>query len=357
MRNFLSAAVFLFIVHSGFTQTIIKSTDPHIRYMGRVDFRGDSAALSWPGNSVSINFYGTGIKALLGDQSGTNYFKVIVDNKVLPDIQLDSGKHLYTLVSDLSAGRHHLELLKRTEWVFGKTWFYSFQLDPGTAISKVSAAKKRRIEFYGNSITCGYGVLDTTGKDRGTAPFEDHYLAYAAITARHFDAEYSCIARSGIGILISWFPQIMSEMYDRLDGSDENSQWDFSKYKPDVVLINLFQNDSWLVEKPDYPEFKHRFDSTAPTSQQIISAYELFVKSIRAKYPRAQIICALGSMDAAKQGSAWPGYISKAVRNLHDKRIKTLFFPYKNTPGHPSKPEQQAMADVLIKYMEKNIKW
>jgi hypothetical protein len=121
MKNFLSAAVFLFIVHGGFTQTIIKSTDPHIRYMGRVDFRGDSAALSWPGNSVSINFNGTGIKVLLGDQSGTNYFKVIIDDKVLPDIQLDSGKHLYTLVSDLSAGRHHLELLKRTEWVFGKT--------------------------------------------------------------------------------------------------------------------------------------------------------------------------------------------------------------------------------------------
>ncbi len=62
-------------------------------------------------------------------------------------------------------------------------------------------------------------------------------------------------------------------------------------------------------------------------------------------------------MDATKQGSPWPGYIVKAVANLHDKKITTHFFPFKNTPGHPARSEQQAMADDLISYMEKNIRW
>jgi hypothetical protein len=62
-------------------------------------------------------------------------------------------------------------------------------------------------------------------------------------------------------------------------------------------------------------------------------------------------------MDATKQGSPWPGYIEKVVSNLHDKKMTTYFFPYKNTPGHPSQAEQQAMADDLISYIEKNIKW
>ncbi len=50
-------------------------------------------------------------------------------------------------------------------------------------------------------------------------------------------------------------------------------------------------------------------------------------------------------------------YITSAVNQLNDKNIKTHFFPYKNTNGHPSKAEQQAMADDLISYIEKNIKW
>jgi hypothetical protein len=56
--------------------------------------------------------------------------------------------------------------------------------------------------------------------------------------------------------MLSWFPLIMPEMYDRADPTDSTSKWDFSKYTPDVVVINLFQNDSWLARRHDFPEFK-----------------------------------------------------------------------------------------------------
>jgi hypothetical protein len=357
MKQFLRPVILLLFAQSSYAQALIKGNDPHIHYMGRVAVRGDSAEITWPGSSATINFTGTGIKAWLGSETRTNYYKVIVDGKVLEDILLDSVKQLYTLVSGLPAKKHSLQLFKRTEWIFGKTWLYGFEPDSNTFIEKAPSTKKRKIEFYGNSITCGYAVLDTTGQDRGTAPFEDNYLSYAAITARQFDAEYSCIARSGIGVLISWFPQIMPEMFDLLDASDANSKWDFSNYRPNVVVINLFQNDSWLMVQPEHPEFKHRFDSTAPSAEKIIAAYESFVRSIRNKYPGAYIICALGSMDATKEGSAWPGYVSGAVNNIGDKKITTVFFPFKNTPGHPSKHEQQVMAVTLIQYIEQNVNW
>jgi len=81
------------------------------------------------------------------------------------------------------------------------------------------------------------------------------------------------------------------------------------------------------------------------------------VKSIREKYPNTSIICALGSMDATKEGSKWPDYIKKAVANLQDKKIYTHLFKYKNTPGHPKINEHQDMADSLIAFIDKNIKW
>jgi hypothetical protein len=157
--------------------------------------------------------------------------------------------------------------------------------------------------------------------------------------------------------MISWFPLIMPEMYDRLDATDSSSKWNFSQYTPDVVVINLFQNDSWLVEKPDYAEFKHRFGNKPPEENFIVTAYRNFVKTIRSKYPDAYIICALGNMDATKAGSPWPGYIEKAVKEINDPKILTHFFEYKNTPGHPKTDEQKKMADSLIEFIDKSVKW
>jgi lysophospholipase L1-like esterase len=338
-------------------QAVIKSDDSHIHYVGRVAVKEDAAELTWTGTAVKINFNGTGVKAILKDERGENTFNVIVDNKVVGVIHPDSSKQSYTLVSGLPAGKHSLELFKRTEWAMGKTWFYGFSLDDKSSILAAPAIKKRKIEFYGNSITCGYAVEDTTGKDRGTAPYENGYISYAAITARHFDAEYYAIAKSGIGVLISWFPLIMSEMYDREDPNDANSKWDFSKYTPDLVVINLFQNDAWLVMKPEHAEFKARFGDKAPNEEKIILAYRNLVTSIRAKYPRAAIICALGSMDAAKKDAPWYGYIQKAVAGLKDKRIYTHSFGYKGTGGHPSAAEQIAMSKDLIRFINQKIKW
>jgi len=42
---------------------------------------------------------------------------------------------------------------------------------------------------------------------------------------------------------------IMPEMYDGLNPADGNSKWNFNEYTPDVVVVNLFQNDSWLVNR------------------------------------------------------------------------------------------------------------
>jgi lysophospholipase L1-like esterase len=266
-------------------------------------------------------------------------------------------KKTYRLVAGLKPGKHTLELFKRTEWAMGKTWFYRFELYNSNKILPPPPAQKRKIEFFGNSISCGYADEDTTGKDRGTSPYENGYLSYAAIIARHFNAEIHNTSKSGIGITVSWFPLVMQEMYDRLDATDPNSKWDFSRYTPQVVVVNLFQNDSWIVKLPDNEQFKAKFGTTPPTAEFIINAYQTFLKSVRSKYPAAKIICILGSMDATRAGSPWPGYIDKAVAGLNDQHIHTHFIPYKNTNGHPNIKEQQAMADDLIAFMEKNIKW
>lgn len=355
--KYLVTVIAVIISLESWAQTVIKANDPHIRYSGRIARTDSTAELSWSATSLKINFTGTEISGVLKDERSDNNYNVILDGKVINVIHPELYKKTYKLAWGLTPGKHTLELFKRTEWAMGKTWFFQFMLAKGAKVLPPPPAKKRKMEFFGNSITCGYADIDTEGKDRGTSTYEDGYISYAAITARHFDAEFYNTSKSGIGITISWFPLIMKEMYDRLDATDPYSKWNFSKYTPDVVVINLFQNDSWLVNMHDNEQFKARFGTIPPAPDFLIQAYRDFVKKVRNKYPKAQIICILGSMDATKTGSPWPGYIDKAVAGLNDQRIYTHFIPYKNTPGHPSAKEQKAMADDLIGFIDQKIGW
>jgi len=336
---------------------IISYNNPDLCYEGRIKYNADAAELSWSGTSVTIMIKGTTISALLKDSDTANYYNVIIDGKQISKIHTDTIKHSYLLASGLSNSKHKIQLFKLTEWSMGKTLFYGFETSENALILSQNSKPNRKIEFYGNSITCGYALEDNSGNDSWHGFFENNYLTYAAITARYFNAQYSCISRSGIGIMLSWFPLIMPEMYDRLDATDSTSKWDFSLYTPDIVVINLFQNDSWLVSMPQHEQFKYRFGTQAPDAKFIISSYQSFVSTIRTKYPNSTIICALGNMDATKAGSPWPGYIQLAVNQLHDSKIYTHFFDCKNTDGHPHADEQKAMAESLIKFINRTVRW
>ena len=338
-------------------QKEIAFNDANLYYQGRILYGDSAAELSWPGTSVTINFKGTSLSALLKDSDTANYYTVIIDGKYITKIHTEPIKKSYVLAKKLKNKKHSIQLFKRTEWDKGKTWFYGFEIPAAARILKPMDTPKRKIEFYGNSITCGYAIEDSSGKDSPVGYFENNYLSYAAITARHFNATYSCVSRSGIGVMVSWFPLIMPEMYDRLDPMDSTSKWDFKNYTPQVVVINLFQNDSWIVKLPDHEQFKSRFGNEAPDEKFIVGSYKNFIVSIRNKYPAASIICTLGNMDATKEGTPWPGYVKQAVDKVNDPNIYTLFFKYKNTPGHPKVSEQQDMADSLIDFIQKNITW
>lgn len=335
---------------------ILPGDEQYIRITGRVTNHSDSAAIYWPGTSVIIRFNGDALVARLNDDTGKSYFNIIIDGDSVRYIRLDSTKRLYTLASGLPVGEHTVELIKRNESQKGKTWFYGFKINNGAPLS-LPPDKTRAIEIFGNSITAGYAIDDNTGGDSPDSIYTNNYYTYGAITARYFNADYYCTARSGVGIMVSWFPLIMPEIYDRLDPHDPTAKWDFNRVQAHIVVINLLQNDSWLVNMPEHESFKQRFNKAAPDARQIIEAYKNFVIKIRMVYPDAHIICALGSMDATKKNSPWPGYVAQAVTEINDKRMYTLNFPYTEKKGHPRRDDNEKMAKQLITFIEKNIEW
>ena len=258
---------------------------------------------------------------------------------------------------NLSKGKHTIELFRRNDWNRGKTQFYGFKINHHAKLLPKTESTSRKIEFYGDSISLGYANEDTSGADSPLGLNTNNYLSYAALVARHYDAKYQCICKSGTGVTVSWHPLTMDELHNRLVPLHAESLWDFSLYQPEIVVLNLFQNDSWLVNLPEHKEFKKRFGTTAPTDKYIVEAYQTLVSKIRSHYPQANIICTLGSMDAVKNGSKWRDFIELAVRKMKDQKIFTHYMPYKNSKGHPSILDHQQMAKSLIKFIDQNIKW
>ncbi len=335
----------------------VSCNDARLQYMGRINNTDTSQrVLYWPGSTVTINFTGTEIQAILKDEKGPNYWYVVVDGAVKAKLKTTNNKETYTLAQNLNNGQHTVMLYRLTENRTGPTTFYGFELPENSKVMSPAKQTTRRIEYYGNSITSGYSVDDTAG-DSGAPEFFNNYYSYASVTARHYKAAYHCISKSGIGLMVSWFPLTMPEMYNRLDPDSSGSQWDFSSFHPQVVVVNLLQNDSWLVNMPDNAQFKARFGTTKPSDAQIVTAYANFIRTLRAKRPSATIICVLGCMDITKEGSKWPGLVKEAATSLHDTRVLTHFFPYKNAAGHPKRKEQAKMAASLIQFIDQHVKW
>ncbi|QYY34886.1 SGNH/GDSL hydrolase family protein [Ruficoccus sp. ZRK36] len=333
---------------------VIPANDPGFTYYGRVDAGDPQApAIMWSGTYVEFGVEdASSLRLILDDSKGQNYFDVIVngDEANMQVIDCVKGKHSYEV--NLPTTTSRVTVFKRTEYTQGTTLFEGIDLPEGAKMLPPAPAPSRRIEFFGDSITCGMGNLAPDNAKDGNIDEKDNYLAYGAMTARNLDADYRCISRSGIGIIKSWYPLVMPELYNRLDPNDPSSRWDFTQWTPDVVVINLFQNDSWLLARME--------PGTAPGPEAIVQAYKDFVGSIRKEYPQAHIVCALGSMDATREGSPWPGYIEEAVAQMNaagDKNVSVCFFPFDGFSKHPRVKHHHRNAEILTDHIRQQTGW
>ena len=333
----------------------IDADDPNIQYSGRTNYDDPKAPIMrWPGNYIIANFEGTSINVKFTDYNGNgiitkngysynNYFYVIIDDGAPSLISLTAGSATYTVASGLSDTVHKIQLFRRTEGNTGLVAFEGFELENGKSLVAPPARPSRRIEYFGDSITAGHSVQFLPGDvgNSGDTPFQDNYYTYAAVTARNLDAEYHCIALSGVGLYLDvwWYGGNMFNYYDR---ELNTTTWDFGRWTPQIVVINLGQNDYW----------------GSYTQAGAEQAYVDLAQILRGHYPDAHIILALGSMDATKSGSPWPTYLQNAVDELNttygDAKVYSLIFPYSGG-AHPTIARHADMADQLTAFIQTSI--
>ncbi len=83
-------------------ELFIDYSNSQIVYSGRIDSSQiKGMELYWSGTSIKLNFEGKSISALLEDETGDNYYNVIIDNDSLLIFKPDTTKRYYKLASEL----------------------------------------------------------------------------------------------------------------------------------------------------------------------------------------------------------------------------------------------------------------
>ncbi len=326
----------------------VAASDPHLRFSGRWDTRdaGGPRAM-WSACSVWLRFSGSALNVQLGGQGG-NAFQVAIDGKPTSLITLADGRSLYEVAVDLAKGEHTIELCKRTEAFAGIVQVKSFQLAAGAKLLDLPKVT-RRVEFIGDSITAGYGNEAATKEEHFTNQTENAWLAWGAVAARALNAELMCEAQSGIWLMENGKDEPMPKRWDRTFPNVAGSTWDFSRWQPDAVVVNLGTNDS---NRP--------IDAKVWTD-----AYRAFIARIRAAYPKAHIFLTIGSMGHGPNGAIPPlnTAIAAACAKDGDAKVHTLALANQDAANgigadwHPSVKTHQLMADAISAEIAKTLKW
>ena len=348
--------------------TIISPTDKHIQYTGRISFTNpERPAFNFPGIQIRAAFEGTSLRMMAKPNSG--YFMAQIDKaepfKVAFRGERDS---LVTLATALVDGVHTVKLMYAIEGYEFFPEFWGFVLDEGKKLVDAPALPSRKIEFIGNSITCGYGNEGLKKEEHFDYATENHYYSYASITARNLDAQHWVVARSGIGAyrnyngpktgnpesnMLAQYEHIGYALKPELrkEATFLSEKWDFNRYQPDVVCINLGTND---LSTPNYD------------AKLLKQNYHKLLKTVRQHNPKAKIVFLTGTMLYDKEMELQRQILNEVTAEAKKAGDKEIYrFDMAPISGdewygndwHPNVYMDEKMAGELTAYLRSLMNW
>lgn len=343
------------------TQKTFAADEQHVKLIGRT---GEAEGIRWLALSASgVEFTFTGTSAaftIVGDNMITNAEKqpryaVYINGEQTMDNLVDSAEATVTVFTADEAQETTVKLLKLSEAQESTMGIKDISIT-SVGGAKPTAEKKLKIEFIGDSITCGYGVDDEVKEHHFSTATENATKTYAFKTAENLDADWSFVSFSGHGIISGYTDngqkqtqQTVPPYYAKLGRSYgsksgdflvQDKDWDFNSFVPDVIVINLGTNDDSYCKGDD------------EKAMEYAEAYEQFIEEVRSHNSDAQIICTLGIM-----GDRLYPFIEYAVSEYTEKtgdtKVSAMKFDVQNQADgyaadwHPTEATHEKAAQKL----------
>ncbi len=256
--------------------------DKNFKIHGRTLKDDEGLQLSWGNTGVELNFSGERIEFLFSDYKSEqpvyvktffeNYAQRFCLNGETPRVVIDFEKDNIHTVKLLRVSASDEPLTLKSIRIYGRN----------PKFLKPPKEKDLKIEFLGDSITVGYGVLAPESRDVHYTHEEDSTKTYAFMTAELLDADIRTVAISGQGVYRECgkevgiqFKRMFCMNTRTVDG------YDHSLWTPDVVVLNCGTND-----EPGGTSLETMYDEG-----------KNLLNLVRSTYPNAQIIWVYGMMN------------------------------------------------------------
>lgn len=275
-------------------------------------------------------------------EDSVRYFTVVVDGVTLERQQVTgtgSNQSIkLTLATGLARGKHTVAVYRQNENYFGLAQFNSVTLN-GVLCDR-PADKELLIEFFGDSITAGYGNLGNGTTMIGHHPsIQDGMQTYAIMTAQALNADWSVYATSGARMLNVSGGILAKHAYMRTNWYRGTDLYEFKRH-PDVVVINMHTND-----------YNHQGDLYGGDPSKFTAASVELLNRVRELNPDAKIVWVYGMMT-----NGFTAEVVQAVEQAGgaEKGFYSVKLPRGTDGGgaHPNVENNRVAADELVKQLK-----
>lgn len=337
----------------------------HVKLLGRSVFMDDCIFLGYTCTGAEFDISARRLNVTIAGDSAANMVQdngaaaricVFLNGERLLDKMILEQSQTFTVFDKADLVEGTIRILKVSECSSSLAAIEAIQTDEGGTIS-ATAPRQLKIEFIGDSITCGYGVDDLNSGHHFATATEDGTKTYAYKTAAALNADFSFVSVSGSGIISSYTgngtrntASLVPTFYDKLGftwgnkifgKSPASIEWEFASFQPDIVVINLGTNDSSYTQ------------GLAGRVTEFTDAYKTFIYDVRAKNPAAQIICSLGIM-GQDLCTAVENAVKTYIGETDDEKVSTLrYAQHSMSDGiaadwHPSEKTHAKAATKLV---------
>ncbi len=333
-------------------------SDINIKPLGRTGYENNLRYFSMSGSGVEFCLKGEYATFTLygvnNQYTGSNHkprFAVFLNERLYLDEVVDfESKDYYIDISGYENGVT-VKLIKLSEALYstfalGKIGVYGQY--------KIAPAPKSelKIEFIGDSITCGFGLDEENPNGYFKTETENFSKTYAYLTAENLRADCGAVAFSGYGVysgFTTYGRNYKDVIFAHLDKAVllglEDNYWNYAAEENDLIVINLGTNDASYCGGSSYGR------------ESFKNEYIKLISAVRERNPKAYILCILGDMNNALYSSIELA-VEEYSASTYDYRVSahTVSFDMGNTDivisGHPGVLANEKAADELTDIIE-----